>query len=98
MYMKIKSKPNLKGYVTLHRGVQQLLKDKSLDFTSFGALIGFVLQADWDKRHPLYKCLLKNDAEIADEWGLDSSTVFRRRKDLIKRGFLIERVDGYTEI
>ena len=96
--MKIKMKPNLKGYITMHRGIQQLLKDRSLDLTSLGALVCFVLQADWDKKHPTYRCLRKNDYEIAQEWGLNPSTVFRRRKELIAKGFFRERQDGFTEV
>lgn len=96
--MKIKRKPNLKGYITVHRSIQQLLPDKKLNFTTLGAYIAFVLQADWDSRHNNYTCLTKNDAEVASEWGVDSATVWRQRKRLTQMGLLAVRKDGLTHI
>lgn len=96
--MKIKSKPSLKGYITLHRSIQTLLKDNIFDFTMFGAYIGFVLQADWDKKHPNYGCLLKTDSEIAGEWGVNPTTVWRKKNALVTKGFLNIRTDGLVHV
>lgn len=95
--MKIDYKTNFKGYFVLHRSFQYLLKSKKINFNQLGALICFVSQADFDKRHKNYGVLLRDDNELATEWSCDSSTIYRNRKILIKKGLLIER-DGFTVI
>lgn len=96
--MKIKRKANLKGYITLHRSIQQLIESRKLNFSSLGAYIGFALVADWDSKHDTYCCLLKTDEEIASEWKVDPATVWRHRKNLINKGLLAVRQDGLTYV
>ncbi len=96
--MKIKSKPNLKGYITVHRSTQQFFSVKKLNFSTFGAYIAFVLLADWDSRHSTYCCILKTDEEIASEWKVDPATVWRQRKKLVSLGLLEVRNEGLTRV
>lgn len=95
--MKIVHKANFKGYITILRSIQYLLKDKTINFTQLGAFISFAAQADWDSRHPHYSVIIRDDAELAREWGCSVTTVSRKRKELIKIGVLYEK-DGLTRI
>jgi hypothetical protein len=96
--MKInRYKTNFNGYLPILRSIQHLLKDNSLNFSQLGAFICFVAQADWDKRHIHYTTIIRDDTELAREWGCSLSTVNRKRKELIKLGLLLEE-DGLTKI
>lgn len=95
--MKIKYKTNFAGYFPLLRAILLLLKDNTLNFTQLGAYLCFVAQADFDRKHPYYTVIIRDDSELANEWGCSSSTVNRKRKELIKIGLLYEN-DGLTRI
>ncbi len=95
--MKIKYKTNFSGYFAILRGIQLLLKNGTLNFTQLGAYICFVAQADFDERHPNFKVILRDDNELAKEWGCNAVTVYRNRKALIQKGLLIEE-DGLTKV
>lgn len=95
--MNKKYKPKDKGYLVTLRSVQNLLKDKQLNFASLGAYILFSFQADWDRRHPNYRAILLSDKELSVLWSYNESTVFRARKHLTSLG-LLEEKDGTTYI
>jgi len=95
--MNIKYKTNFSGYLPILRGVQLLLKNKTLNFTQLGAYICFAMQADFDRRHKLHSVIIRDDYELAKELNCSSSTINRRRKELIKKGLLLE-IDGMTKI
>lgn len=95
--MKLKYRTNFSGYVCILRAVQLFLKDKTLNFTQLGAYLCFITQVDFDSRHPYYRVILRDDDELATEWGCSPTTVFRNRKYLISKGLLIEK-EGHTEI
>lgn len=95
--MKLKYKTNFTGYLPILRGIQLLLKNNTLNFTQLGAYICFAAQADFDRRHTNYRVILRDDYELAKEWGCSPSTVNRRRKELIHKG-LLKQEDGLTKI
>ncbi len=95
--MKVNYKANFKGYTPILRGIQLLLKDKTLTLAQFGAYICFVFQADFDNTHNNYRVILRDDNELAKEWGCNPVTVYRKRKQLIAKGLLTER-NGLTEV
>ena len=97
--MKITYKTNFNGYIILLRAIQLLIKDKTLDFTELGSYICLIAQADYDRRHKrTYSIIIRDDKEIADELGCDYSTIYRHRKNLIKKGLLVETSEGYTKV
>lgn len=93
--MKLKYKTNFSGYLPILRGLLLLLKNHTLNFTQLGIYICLVSQVDFDDKHDNYKILIRDDAELAKEWGVDASTIYRHRRSLIKKGLFIER-DGLT--
>jgi len=95
--MKLKYKTNFVGYIPILRGIQLLLKNKTLNFTQLGAYLCFVAQADFDRKHKNFRIILRDDYELASEWNCSPSTVYRRRMELIKKGLLIEE-DGVTKV
>ncbi len=95
--MKIHYKTNFIGYIFVLRGVLLLLRENDFGFTQLGAYIAFVMQADFDKRHPNYRIVIRDDQELARTWGCSPSTVHRQRKELIKLG-LLEEKDGITSV
>lgn len=97
MNMKITYKANYAGYLVVLRAIQMLLKDGTLNFTQLGAFICFVAEADFDSRHPYYTVITRDDAELANAWGCNSSTVTRKRKELIRKG-LLSSEDGLTKV
>jgi len=96
--MKIDYKTNFSGYLHLLRAVQLLIRDKTLNFTEFGAYICLVAQADFEKRHKrTYGVIIRDDKEIAKELGCDYTTIHKHRKALIKKGLLAEK-NGLTVV
>lgn len=95
--MKIKYKTNLKGYITVLRSISLLLKDNTLDLSLLGAYLLFVMQADWDKKHDNYTMIIRDDKQLASEWGCSQSTVNRKRNQLIKMG-LLKVENGITQV
>lgn len=95
--MKIEYKTNFAGYFTILRAIQYLLKDKTLNLTQLGAYICFIAQSDYDPRHKFYGVITRDDKEIARELSLDKTTIFNHRKNLIKKGLLVDD-NGYTKI
>jgi hypothetical protein len=96
--MKIKFKANYSGYIPVLRAILYLLKDKTLNFTQLGAYIAFVMQADWYHKHQNYGLIIRDDYELAKEWGVSPSTVNRRRNELIEKGLLQVNADGITRV
>lgn len=97
MKMKLRYDANFKGYFPILRGVQLLLKNQPLTFIQLGAYVCFVAQADFDRRHKNYGIIIRDDETLAKEWGYSSTTVYRNRKQLIKKGLLTEK-DGLTRV
>ncbi|OGD92669.1 hypothetical protein A2697_02595 [Candidatus Curtissbacteria bacterium RIFCSPHIGHO2_01_FULL_41_44] len=95
--MKLKYKTNFSGFICLLRAIQLFLKDETLNFTQLGAYICFTAQVDFDPKHPNYKIILRDDNELAKEWGCSPSTVYRNRQYLISKGLLVEK-DGNTQV
>lgn len=97
MKMKLKYNANFKGYFPILRGIQLLLKSLPLTLTQLGIYICFVAQADFDSRHKNYGIIIRDDETLAKGWGLSPTTVYRNRKQLIKKGLLTE-IDGLTKV
>lgn len=97
MKMKLRYDPNFKGYLPILRCIQLLLKNRPLTLAQLGAYICFVAQADFDRRHKNYGIIIRDDETLAKEWGFSPTTVYRNRKQLIKKGLLTER-DGITRV
>ena len=97
MKMKLRYHANFKGYFPILRGIQLLFKNQSLTFTQLGAYICFVAQADFDRRHKNYGIIIRDDETLGKEWGCSPTTVYRNRKQLIKKGLLTE-IDGLTRV
>lgn len=95
--MKVHYKINFVGYIFVLRGILLLLREKDFGFTQLGAYIAFVMQADFDKRHPNYRIIIRDDKELSKAWGCSLSTVHRQRKTLIRLG-LLEEKDGTTSV
>lgn len=95
--MKIKRKINYLGYFPVLRGIQLLLKNRTLSFAELGAYICFVSQVDFDRIHRTYGAIIRDDYELAEGWSCDASTVCRKRKVLIKKGLLQEK-NGLTYV
>ena len=95
--MKNKYDIKAKGYLVVIREIQLLLKKKRFSFTTLGAYLSFVFQADWDRRHKYYKAILPSDKQLAEFWNCNESSVYRNRKKLIKLN-LFEEMNGITYI
>lgn len=95
--MKIKYKTKFNGYLPLLRAALYLMTSNTLSFAQFGAYIVLVSQADFDKRHKNYGVIIRDDYEIADALGCDSTTVYNHRKTLIKKG-LLQETNGLTSV
>lgn len=95
--MKIIYPFNYSGYIPVLRGMLLLVKTKTITLSQVGPYLCFVMQADFDSRHPHYRVVLRDDKQIAKEFDIDETTVYRYRKMLIKKGLLI-REDGLTKI
>lgn len=95
--MKIEYKTNFEGYFPLLRAILYLLKEKRLSFTEFGVYVCLIAQVDFHESHKTYGVIIRSDNEISHSLGCDSTTIFKHRKALIDKGFLIER-DGLTVV
>lgn len=95
--MKVKYETNYAGYFTVLRGLFLLLQNKTLTLTQLGAYVFFVSQVDFDRRHKNYRAIIRDDEELAKQSGNNKSTIYRKRKELIKKGLLIEE-DGVTKV
>lgn len=95
--MKIIYSVNYSGYIHVLRSILLLLKNNTLTFPQLGAYIFFVMQSDFDLRHKNYGVILRNDKQLAEEFNVNTTTIYRYRKVLIKKGLLIEK-DGITKI
>ena len=90
-------KTNYVGYLPVLRAVLMLLRDGFLSIGELGAYLAFVTQADYDKKHRNYGAIIRDDKELAKEWGCDPATIFRKRKKLIEKGLLFEE-GGFTKV
>lgn len=97
MNMKRPYNPNYSGSFPIPRAIQLLLKNKTLNFTLLAAYLCFVAQADWDKKHPFYSVIIRDDNELAKGWNCSVSTVTRKKEALIKKGLLYEK-DGLVYV
>jgi len=93
--MKINYSTNYSGYIPVLRSVLLLVKAKVITLPQLAAYIYLVMQADFDTRHKYYAAILPDNKELAKEVNLDSTTIFRYRKDLIEKGLLTEK-NGMT--
>lgn len=95
--MKVIFSINYSGYISILRSVLLLVKANILTLTQLGPYICFVMQADFDVRHGRYRVILRDDKQLADEFGVDPTTIYRYRKAFIKAGLLIEE-NGLTRV
>jgi len=89
--MKISYLITYSGYIPVLRSILLLFKYKNLSLSQLGAYIYFVMQADFDNRHPHYGAILRDDKQLANEIGVSHTTIYRQRKNLIKAGLLTEK-------
>jgi len=98
MKINVKAKP-YKGYIFFPRVIMlSFISNNKLEFGILGDFIAFATECDWDKRHPTYGCLTKPDEYLARRWGCDLSTVWRKKKNLKKAGFLREADNGLLRL
>ncbi len=95
--IKITFPVNYSVYIPLLRGVLFLVKSGVLPLAQLGPYVCFVMQADFDMRHPNYGVILRDDKQLSDDFGVSQTTIYRARKALIRAGLLIEK-DGKTKI
>lgn len=95
--MNVKFDINYSGYIPILRGILLLLKTRTISVTQLGFYIFFVMQADFDPKHRYYRTIIRDDKQLAKISGVASTTIYRRRKELIEVGLLVE-VDGVTKI
>ncbi len=95
--MKISYPINYAGYFPIQRSILKLVSRRIIPLSQLGSYICFVSQADFDPRHRYYRTVLRDDSQIAAEFGINSTTIYRHRKDLIKAGLLAEE-DEVTKI
>lgn len=94
--MNIKYRTNFSGYISLHRSIQLMLQGK-LDFTELGIYICFIMQADFDRRHKLYGCIIRDDEELAKSWNCSYDTVHRYKRKFVAKGLFLEK-DGVVMV
>lgn len=94
--MKINIKTNLKGYFPVQRALFLLAK-MNLTSSELFYYLFFASQADFDKRHERFGVIIRDDRELAESLGCNEITIYRKRKTLIKKGFLYEE-GGLTKI
>ncbi len=95
--MKVTFPVNYSGYISVLRSVLLLVKANILTLPQLGPYICFVMQADFDVRHGRYRIILRDDEQLANEFGVDPSTIYRYRKAFIKAGLLVEE-NGLTKV
>lgn len=88
--MKVTYPINYSGYVPILRSILLLVKGGTLSLSQLGLYICFIMQADFDIRHDRYRTILRDDKQLADEFGINLTTVWRGRKEFIKTGLLRE--------
>src|SRR3989344_6795384 len=88
--MKVTFTVNYSGYIPILRSILLLVKAKKITLPQLGLYICFVMQADFDVRHERYGTILRDDRQLAKEFGLNPTTVFRWRKEFIRAGLLTE--------
>lgn len=81
---------NYAGYIPLARSILHLVRNNILNFSELGFLICFVMQADFDSKHRNYSIIQRDDKQLATEFGINSTTFYRHRSNLIKIGLLTE--------
>lgn len=97
MSIKVTYPINYQGYLPLLRRILLLVKDEHLTLQELGFYICLVMQADYDQRHRNYRVIIRDDKQLAQEFGLNKTTIFRYRKKLIQAGLLIEE-NGLTKV
>lgn len=95
--MKVIYPINYKGYFPFLRNILRLVREDILSLQQLGFYMCFIAQVDFDPRHALYRVIIRDDEQIAKEFGINSTTVYRQRKKLIETGLLYEE-DGYTKV
>ncbi|OQY69197.1 hypothetical protein B6D29_00080 [Microgenomates bacterium UTCPR1] len=91
--MKIKYPVNYSGYVPILRSVLLLPKTGIISISQLGIYICFIMQTSFDPRHRHYKAILRSDEQLANEFGVNKTTIYRARKALIKVGLLMVKAD-----
>jgi len=95
--MKIEIPININGSLPVPRAITCLINQKIITISDFGWYLIFVMQADFGHKYKTYGVITRGDQIIADEYNCDFTTVFKKRKKLIKVGLL--KTDGkYTSI
>ncbi|OGK41515.1 hypothetical protein A2954_00745 [Candidatus Roizmanbacteria bacterium RIFCSPLOWO2_01_FULL_37_12] len=89
--MKISFPINYSGYLPLLRGILFLVKTDVLSLSELGIYICFITQVSFDQRHPHYRAILRDDKQIAKEFGVNKTTIYRARKSFIRAGLFIEK-------
>lgn len=91
--MKIKYLVNYSGYVPILRSVLLLPKTGIISISQLGIYLCFIMQTSFDARHRHYKAILRSDEQLANEFGVNKTTIYRARKALIKVGLLMEKAN-----
>lgn len=86
--MKIEIPINLKGSLPVPRAVTSLINQNLITISDLGWYLIFVMQADFGHKYKTYGVITKGDQIIANECGCNVTTVFKKRKKLIKVGLL----------
>lgn len=95
--MNIKYPINYSGYIPILRSILLLLKNRILSLPQLGSYIFLVMQADFDKKHRYYGAIIRDDKQLADAAGVNQTTIYRHRKELIQSQLLFEE-NGVTRI
>lgn len=93
--MKIEIKINLTGSLPVPRAVSCLVNQRIITISDLGWYLLFVMQADFGHKYKTYGVVTKSDSILAQEINCNPTTVFKKRKKLIKVG-LLKKLDKNT--
>ena len=81
---------NYSGYIPVLRSVLLLVNNGIIPLSLLGSYIYFVMQADFDSKHRYYSVILREDEKLASAANVNTTTIYRHRKELIRAGLLFE--------
>ena len=94
--MKINYDSTIEGYFGVPRSIIPGLVEE-VGFSGLAKYLILVSQADFDSRHKTYSKIIRDDKTLAKTFKTSSSTFYKARKMLERKGFLILE-DGISKV
>ncbi len=79
---------SLSGFICIPRNIIPGLV-KELGLSGFAKYLILLSQADFDKKHKHYSKIIRNDKKIGEGFNISPSAIYKSRKQLTVKGFLI---------